>query len=57
LVKLEQMLRQYRLPLEETMPLFASVLSVPLPEDRYPPLALSPQRHKQKTLETSWPSC
>src|SRR5215510_868504 len=52
LAKLEQMLRQYRLPLEETMPLFATLLSVPLPEDRYPPLTLSPQRHKQKTLET-----
>jgi predicted ATPase/class 3 adenylate cyclase len=49
--KLEQMLRQYGLPLEETMPLCAALLSVPLPEDRYPPLALSPQRHKQKTLE------
>ena len=52
LAKLEQMLCQYRLPLEETMPLFAALLSVPLPEDRYPPLSLSPQRHKQKTLET-----
>src|SRR2546422_318382 len=40
--KLEQMLSQYRLPLEETVPLFASVLSLPLPEDRYAPLALSP---------------
>ncbi len=52
LTKLEQMLRQYRLPLEETMPFCAALLSVPLPEDRYPPLSLSPQRHKQKTLET-----
>jgi class 3 adenylate cyclase/tetratricopeptide (TPR) repeat protein len=52
LAKLEQMLRQYRLPLEETMPLLAALLSVPLPDDRYPPLTLSPQRHKQKTLET-----
>ncbi len=34
------------------MPLCAALLSVPLPEDRYPPLSLSPQRHKQKTLET-----
>jgi predicted ATPase len=52
LAKLEQMLRQYRLPLQETMPLYAALLSVPLPDDRYPPLSLSPQRHKQKTLET-----
>jgi predicted ATPase len=34
------------------MPLYATLLSVPLPDDRYPPLSLSPQRHKQKTLET-----
>jgi class 3 adenylate cyclase/predicted ATPase len=52
LAKLEQMLRQSRLPLEETIPLCATLLSMPLLEDRYPPLSLSPQRHKQKTLET-----
>jgi hypothetical protein len=34
LAKLEQTLRQYRLPLEETMPLCTALLSVPLPEDR-----------------------
>jgi class 3 adenylate cyclase/predicted ATPase len=50
--KLEQTLRQYRLPLEETVPLFAPLLSLSLSEDRYPPLALSPQRQRQKTLET-----
>src|SRR5262249_4686289 len=50
--KLEQMLSQHRLPLEETVPLFAPLLSLPIPEDRYPPLALSPQRQRQKTLET-----
>jgi predicted ATPase len=49
---LEQMIHQYRLPLEETMPLFATLLSVPLPDYRYPPLSLAPQRLKQKTLET-----
>jgi class 3 adenylate cyclase len=52
LAKLEQILCQYPLPWEETMPLYATLLSVPLPDDRYPPLSLSPQRHKQKTLET-----
>ena len=31
---------------------FAPLLSLPLPEDRYPPLNLSPQRQRQKTLET-----
>src|SRR4029434_3896879 len=41
--KLEQMLRQHRLPLEESVPLFAPLLSLPLPEHHYPPLNLSPQ--------------
>src|SRR5262249_17513399 len=50
--KLEQTLSQYRLPLEETVPLFAPLLILPLPENRYPPLNLSPQRQRQKTLET-----
>jgi class 3 adenylate cyclase/predicted ATPase len=50
--KLEQALRPYRLPLEETVPLFAPFLALPVPEHRYPPLTLSPQRQRQKTLET-----
>jgi predicted ATPase len=50
--KLEQTLSQYRLPLEESVPLFAPLLSVPMPENHYPPLNLSPQRQRQKTLET-----
>ena len=49
--KLEQMLSQYRLPVEETVPLFAPILSLALPENRYPLLNLSPQRQRQKTLE------
>src|SRR5207245_6822971 len=52
LEKLEQELSQYRLPLEESVPLFAPLLSLPLPEHHYPPLNLSPQRQRQKTLET-----
>ena len=46
------MLNQYRIELEETVPLFASLLSLPIPEDRYASLALSPQRQRQKTFET-----
>src|SRR5206468_1989640 len=46
------MLRQYRLPLEDTVPLFAPLLALPLPENRYPPLNVSPQRQRQMTLET-----
>ncbi len=51
LEKLEHALRQYRLPLDETVPLLAALLSLPLPDGRYPALTLTPQRQKQKTLE------
>ena len=54
--KLEQTMSQYRLPLEESVPLFAPLLSLSVPENRYPLLNLSPQRQRQKTLETSSPS-
>ena len=47
---LERVLQTYRLPLEDVVPLFAALLSVPLPE-RYPPLNLTPQRQRQKTHE------
>jgi class 3 adenylate cyclase/DNA-binding winged helix-turn-helix (wHTH) protein/predicted ATPase len=50
LAKLEQNLSPYRLPLEESVPLFAALLSLPIPEDKYPPPDLSPQRQRQKTL-------
>src|SRR5262245_913238 len=50
--KLEHALSQYRLPLEESVPLFAPLLALPVPEHRYPPLNLSPQRQRRKTLET-----
>jgi class 3 adenylate cyclase/predicted ATPase len=52
LEKLEQALRQYRLPLEESIPLLAPLLSLTIPEDRYPPLHWSPQRQRQKILES-----
>jgi predicted ATPase/class 3 adenylate cyclase len=50
--KLEQTLGQFRLPLEETVPLFATLLSLPLSESRYVPLPWTPQRQRQKTLES-----
>ena len=50
LAKIENVLRHYRLPLPEVIPLLASLLRVPL-SDRYPPLNLTPQRQKQKTAE------
>jgi predicted ATPase len=37
---------------EESVPLFAPLLALPVPENRYPLLNLSPQRQRQKTLET-----
>ena len=49
--KLEQGLQRYRFALDEAVPLLAALLSVPLPEARYAPLSLSPQRQRQKTLE------
>ena len=49
--KLAQTVRHARLPVEESVPLLASLLSLPLPEGQYPPLALSPQRQRQKTLD------
>jgi class 3 adenylate cyclase len=49
--KLESALAPYDVSLAEVVPLFASLLSIPLPDDRYPPLALTPQRQKQKTQE------
>jgi predicted ATPase len=52
LEKLAHALSQYRLPLEESIPLFALLLSLSLPEARYAPLNVSPQRQRQMTLET-----
>jgi predicted ATPase len=47
---LEETLAAYGLALPEMVPLFAALLSLSLPE-RYPPLTLTPQRQRQKTLE------
>jgi TOMM system kinase/cyclase fusion protein len=49
LSKLEGFLVQYGLPLAETVPLFAALLSLPLPAD-YAPLPLSPEQQKHHTL-------
>jgi class 3 adenylate cyclase/predicted ATPase len=48
--KLEAALAQYTFPLLEIVPLFAALLSLPLPA-QYPPLTLTPQRQRQQTLE------
>jgi class 3 adenylate cyclase/predicted ATPase len=52
LEKLTHALSQYRLPLEESVQLFAPLLALPISEDIYAPLQLSPQRQRQKALET-----
>ena len=50
LAKLEQGLRPTRVPLDEVVPLFAALLSVPL-EGCYAAPTLSPQQQKQQTLD------
>ena len=47
--KLEGLLVQFGLPLEEVVPLLAALLSLPLTAD-YAPLAMSPAQQKQHTL-------
>jgi class 3 adenylate cyclase/predicted ATPase len=56
LTKLERVLETYTLPFDEVVPLFAGLLSIPLPERRYPVLPLTPQQRKQQTLDalTAW---
>src|SRR5256885_15776308 len=49
--KLAQTLSQYRLPFQESVPLFAPLLSLSLSEHHYPSLTISPQRQRQTTLE------
>src|SRR5439155_10903858 len=46
--KLAQMLGHYRFPQADTLPLLATLLSLPHPEGA-PPITLSPQKQKQKT--------
>src|SRR5262249_12809241 len=48
LEKLQRTLSRYRFPQADTLPLLAALLSLPHPAG-YSPLALSPQRQKEKT--------
>ena len=50
LKKLETALAQYAIPLDETLPLLAALLSLPHPGDAYPPLQLTPQQQREQTL-------
>src|SRR5262249_55503249 len=47
--KLEGHMVQYGLPLAETVPLLATLLSLPLPAD-YAPLTMSPEQQKQQIM-------
>ena len=49
--KVEGLLAQYGLALPETVPLFATLLSIPC-DEKYAPLNMTPERQKQKTLAT-----
>ena len=51
LERLEQILAPCHLATAEVVPLFATLLSLPLPAGRYAPLALSPEQLRLKTLE------
>ena len=48
--RVEKLLASYDLHLHEVVPLFASLLSIPL-DKRYEPAGLSPRQQKQKTQE------
>jgi hypothetical protein len=52
LARLEDVLHQARLDVPESLPLVAALLSLPLLAARYPALQLTPQRQRQRTLET-----
>jgi predicted ATPase len=53
---LAQVLQTFGLSLAEAVPLLAALFSVPLPEGRYPPLQMTPQRQREHTfnLLISW---
>jgi predicted ATPase len=51
LQKLETVLTQCALPLEEAVPLLAALLSLPGTDIRYPPRSLTPQQWRHKTLQ------
>ncbi len=51
LEKLEKLLASYDFDLEQTLPLYAALLSVPLPEARYAHLGLLPEQQKQLTQD------
>ena len=51
LARLEQHTQTSITPAEEVLPLMASLLTMPLPEERYPTLSLNPQQQRQQILD------
>lgn len=49
---LEKYVQACGLPLEKTVPLFARLLSIPVSDDRYPPLALAPEQQRQQLRDS-----
>ena len=56
LEKLERTLAVQSQPLERIVPLYAELLALPIPQNRYPPLQLTPQEQREQTLDAlaSW---
>jgi class 3 adenylate cyclase/predicted ATPase len=52
LARLEQNLSGFGLTLNESVPLIADLLNIRIPEERYPPLGLSPRRLKLRLRQT-----
>jgi len=50
--RLEATLADAGVSLQDTVPLLAALLSLPLPAEQYPSLQLTPQQQRHKTLET-----
>ncbi len=50
LAKLEEAVSRFDFDPKEAVPLFAPLLSLPIPA-KYPPLTMTPQKQKEKTLE------
>ena len=51
LEKLEAALQPLSTPLEEVIPLYAELMSLSIPEERYPALALTPKQKRDATLD------
>jgi len=51
LAQLERFLTQAQLALPETVPLFADLVALPLPAERYAPRPLPPEQQRQRTLD------